>query len=202
MRFSTNRTRFIVLAGLFTALAVVLKVFLGIPVTAFGGFAKDINLSPVVVMYSGVLLGPMGGGIVGALTDFLAWLVRPMGGYVPLFTLTNALIGVIPGLFFIKSTRAPGFLRLALATFATQTICSFALNTLFLIWLGYMPPAVAWMRGVSAFICWPIYTVLIYLLLQGTQRLRNNHTPADAPLHANIISQPVVQKNCQSAQKR
>ena len=45
-------------AALLTSISVVLKVFLGIPVNLFGGFVKDINLSPTVIMFSGMSLGP------------------------------------------------------------------------------------------------------------------------------------------------
>ena len=51
-------TQTIVFAALLLTLAVVLKIF-GIPVSLFGGLAKDINLSPVIILYSGMVLGPV-----------------------------------------------------------------------------------------------------------------------------------------------
>ena len=48
MKNKTTQT--IVFAALLLTLAVVLKIF-GIPVSLFGGLAKDINLSPVIILY-------------------------------------------------------------------------------------------------------------------------------------------------------
>ena len=56
-------------------------------------------------MYAGIALGPVYGAIVGALTDILCTIIRPMGAYMPLFTLTNALMGILPALFFLKQHR-------------------------------------------------------------------------------------------------
>lgn len=168
------KTRFIVFTALFTAISVILKVYLGIPVDLFGGFAKDINLSPAVIMYSGMLLGPMGGGLVGGLTDFLAWVIRPMGGYMPLFTLVNVLMGVLPALFFRKNRGQKGnysFIKVFLVTLLNQTVCSFILNTSILVLLGYMPAEVAYFRGLSAFLMVPLYACINFVLLRYTAKL-------------------------------
>lgn len=162
-------TRTLVFSALLTALAVILKIF-GIPVTLFGGFIKDINLSPSVIMYSGMMFGPVIGGIVGALTDILVFLIRPMGGYFPIFTITNALIGIIPGLFFLKKHPAK-YPMILLATAVTMTVCSFIINTLALIGLGFLPAQIAWFRAASTFLFIPIHAVIIYLLVKATSRL-------------------------------
>lgn len=100
-----TQTRKLVFGALLTALAVVLKSFLGIPVSMFGGLIKDINFSASIVMYAGIALGPVYGAIVGALTDVLCAIIRPLGAYMPLFTLTNALMGLLPALFFLKNKQ-------------------------------------------------------------------------------------------------
>lgn len=167
-----SKIRIIIFAALLAAISVVLKIF-GIPVSLFGGLAKDINLSPAFIIYSGMLLGPVFGGLIGALTDLIAFLIRPLGGYFPLFTITNALMGILPSLFFLKKHRKFGFVKILLVTLLTQTICSFVLNTLTLIMLG-MPPAVAWFRAISTFILVPVYSVMIFLLAKYTAKLLYN----------------------------
>ena len=147
-------------AALLTSISVVLKVFLGIPVNLFGGFVKDINLSPTVIMFSGMSLGPWYGAAIGAITDVLVYLVRPLGSYNPIFTITNALIGLIPALFFLKS----------LSTSVTQTLCSFVINTLALILLGFMPAKIAWFRALSTFVMLPLHIFLIYMLTRASEK--------------------------------
>lgn len=162
-------TQTIVFAALLLTLAVVLKIF-GIPVSLFGGLAKDINLSPVIILYSGMVLGPVYGGLIGGATDLLVFLIRPLGGYFPLFTITNALMGILPGLFFQKGHRNFKFVKILLVTLLTQTVCSFVLNTLTLIYLG-MPPQVAWLRATTTYIFVPVYAALIFVLTKYSLRL-------------------------------
>ena len=127
-----NQLKFTVFAALLTSISVVLKLFLGITVDMFGGLVKDINLSPTTIMFSGMMLGPVYGGLVGALTDILVYIVRPLGSYNPIFTITNALMGILPALFFLKSQKH-SLLRISLSTAFTQILCSFIINTLTLI---------------------------------------------------------------------
>jgi len=171
--------RIIVFAALLAAISVALKIF-GIPVTILGGLIKDINLSPTIVIYSGMILGPVVGGVVGAATDLLAFLIRPLGGYFPLFTVTNALMGIIPGLFFLKQKRKYSFVKILLVTLLTQTICSFLLNTLTLILLG-MPSELAWFRAISTYILAPVYASLIYLLVRYSRVMRQRMLPHQTP---------------------
>lgn len=98
-----NQLKFTVFAALLTSISVVLKLFLGITVDMFGGLVKDIIFFPTAIMFSGMMLGPVYGGLVGALTDILVYIVRPLGSYNPIFTITNALMRILPALFFLKS---------------------------------------------------------------------------------------------------
>ena len=167
----------IILTALFTALAVVLKCFLGIPVNMFGGFIKDINLSTSIIMYTSIIFGPLYGGICGGLVDIIAFLIRPLGAYQPLFTVVNILFGVIPALF-AKVLKEKPFVATLLKVTVTQVICSFILNTLILIVLGFMPPKIAWFRALSAFVLIPVHTVVVYSLVKAT-----------GPLYKNLIEQ-------------
>ncbi len=158
----------LILTALFTGIAVVLKCFLGIPVNMFGGFIKDINLSTSIIMYTSIIFGPLYGGIAGGLVDVLAYVIRPMGAYQPLFTVVNILFGVIPALL-TKVFQEKPFLATLVKVAITQTICSFLLNTLILIVLGFMPASIAWVRALSAFVLIPVHTIVIYYLLKGTE---------------------------------
>lgn len=160
----------LVLAAILTSLAVVLKIYLKIPVHVFGEFVKNINLSPAVVMYASIVLGPVYGGIVGGVADILGTLIAPAGAFNPLFTLTNALVGIIPALFFMK--KKEGVLRQIISVVVTQLICSLAINTALLIILyGYEPMSTIWTRFVSTLIMTPIFAFVVTVLLRVTRKV-------------------------------
>ena len=161
-----------IFAGLLLAISVVFKAYLDIPITFMGSFVKDINLSPAIIMYCGIILGPLGGSLVGAGTDLIVYFLRTMGSYNPLFTLTNALIGLIPSLFYRKTDLSlrPKLGRLTFAITLTQLICSALCNTLILIIFFGLPMQVAPVRALSSFVLDPIYIAIIYALLQASTR--------------------------------
>lgn len=81
-------TKTITRGAMFIALGVVINS-LRVGNLSFGGF-------PIICF--GFVMGPIAGFIVGALTDILAFIVRPssQGGFNIIFTLTSALTGLIP----------------------------------------------------------------------------------------------------------
>lgn len=83
-----SSTRKITYMAMFIALSVVINT-MRFGSISFGGFP---------IIYSGLVLGPVNGFIVGALADVLGFIVRPSsgGGYHVVFTLTSALTGLIP----------------------------------------------------------------------------------------------------------
>ncbi|ERT61619.1 ECF transporter S component (folate family) [Peptoniphilus koenoeneniae] len=82
-------TRTITYMSVFIALSVVINT-MRFGSISFGGFP---------IIYSGLVLGPVNGFIVGGVSDVLAFIVRPSsGGYNILFTLTSALTGFIPAI--------------------------------------------------------------------------------------------------------
>ena len=161
-----------VFAALLLAISVVLKVYLGIPVSFLGNLAKDINLSPAIIMLCGITMGPFMGGLVGGLTDIVATLIRPMGAYVPWFTLTNILIGVIPALFYRKKdVKEYKFGKCLLVSVVEQTVCSALLNNILLISLYGFPIEVAFFRAIGSYISAALYAALLYLLLNRTKSI-------------------------------
>ncbi|RVU55457.1 folate family ECF transporter S component [Anaerosphaera multitolerans] len=82
-------TRQIAYAAMFIALGIIVNSLRIGSFLSFGGF-------PIIL--SGYALGPVMGFIIGAITDVLAYIVRPSatGGFNPVFILTSALTGAIP----------------------------------------------------------------------------------------------------------
>lgn len=150
-------------AGIFIALSIILtRNFSG--TFAFAGVqALRLNLGFVPIMLSGLLLGTPYGAAVGGIADFLGYFVNPGGGpYFPGFTLTSALIGILPPLI-LRKRRASVFLTFI--TVAVTTLTATFLNTLWLKILydkGFL--LILGPRVISALIMIPVYTFFIVTL--------------------------------------
>lgn len=79
-------TRMMAYISIFVAISVVVNI-LRVGSLSFGGFP---------IIFSGFVLGPLSGFIVGALADVLSFIIRPSGPFNILFTLTSAMTGAIP----------------------------------------------------------------------------------------------------------
>ena len=109
--------------SMLTALQVVLSRFVSIetPVVKIGfGF--------VPVMIAGGLFGPVGGLIVGGLSDFIGAMLFPFGAYFPGYTITAAFSGAVYGFFFRKR---PNLLKIIIAYLITTVVVTLGFNTLF-----------------------------------------------------------------------
>ena len=90
----TIRTKELITLGLLTAVEVVLSRFCSI-----SAWNIKIGFSFVPIAIGGILFGPLGGGLVGALGDFIGAVLFPIGPYFPGFTLTAFLTGTVFGVF-------------------------------------------------------------------------------------------------------
>lgn len=126
----------------------------------FGGF-------PTIL--AGIMMGPIAGGIVGAVGDIIGFSINPMGGaYMPHFTLTAALTGIIPSLILMLFKRGNYSLwQLIIAIGISQSITSIILVPYFLQ-LTFKIPFFATLpaRIFSQCINVPIYSILIQTLLK------------------------------------
>ena len=126
-----NKTKILTILGVLTAMEVVLNRFLSI-----NAWNIKIGFSFIPVVIAAMLFGPLGGGAVGALGDFLGAILFPIGAYFPGFTLTAFLMGAVFGLFLKKEQTLP---RAAAAAGINQFILGLFLNT-FWISLLYGSP--------------------------------------------------------------
>jgi len=117
-------TKQITLLALFTAIEIVISRFL-----SFSVWNMKIGLAFIPVMLAAYLVGPVGGLIVGGLSDFLGAILFPIGAYFPGFTATAALTGLVFGLCFYKKINLP---RIILAVVSTQLVCGLLLNSWFI----------------------------------------------------------------------
>ena len=118
----------LVLTAVFTAVTVVLSRFLSINI-----WNMSIGFSFVSIMLCGMLLGPIWGGVCGALADFIGAILFPFGPYFPGFTATAFLSGTIFGLVGKASAKGRRFAPLALLLLtAKELVCSLILNSMFI----------------------------------------------------------------------
>lgn len=130
----------------------------------------EIRFAFMPIGMSGMLFGPLVGGIVGALADVLGYLVKPTGPFFPGFTIATAVSGVIYGVFlYRKKVTIP---RVMLAQAVESVVVSLLLNSLNLSILygnGFL--AVLTPKIVKAIALYPFKTALLYLVLVAVPRI-------------------------------
>lgn len=164
----------LVLMAFFIALNVILSFITSGITVSFGGIAGiKIGLGGFPIILSGILMGPIAGGIVGIFSDVIGWIVNPMGPFMPHFTLTAALTGIIPAVVLRSISRSsftPNFLHLIFAVGIGQVITSVLLVPYFLYSL-FQLPLVATVTGnaISQAVSVPLYSYLILFVLKHEQ---------------------------------
>ncbi|MFH0802580.1 MAG: folate family ECF transporter S component [bacterium] len=81
----------------FIALSIVFTRIIRVPIPVVGDF---LNFGGFPIVLSGLIMGPLAGGIVGGVSDVVGYPLAPKALYFPHFTLTAILAGVIPALIF------------------------------------------------------------------------------------------------------
>ena len=90
----------LIISALLVALSVILGRFASIRIPIGGVEALRIGFGTFPIILAGFLYGPWVGGIVGALSNILGFILIPVGGFMPHFVVVSALGGVFPILFF------------------------------------------------------------------------------------------------------
>jgi len=96
-------TRIIVQTGVLIAIALVIKSF-SFMINIGGAPVLRISFSGPFSQMPGILFGPLIGGITKGIVDVIGFLIKPQGGFIPFFTLTAILGGVLTPLIW-KSVK-------------------------------------------------------------------------------------------------
>lgn len=170
----------LVVCAMLVALGVVLSGVLSIPITLDGSPSAKIGFGPLPIIFAGILFGPLYGAMAAAVWDILTALIFPVGAYLPWFTLSAVLFGLLPGLFFMKKQDYK-FGRVFLATASPLVLVSIFINTFLIIILYWKDPfaagtlfgmeipkwlAVVAVRAMEQVVTIPLYSALIYNLLR------------------------------------
>jgi ECF transporter S component (folate family) len=117
----------IILTSILIALNIILERLL-----AYSVWNQTISFSFVTIGFAAVFLGFPYAAIVATVGDILGSLLIPFGPYFFGFTLTNAIAGLITGLFLYKNATV---IKITLSVFLNKILCSLILNT---IWISIL----------------------------------------------------------------
>ena len=147
------------------AIAIVLG-FLKIPITEL----IELRFQFLPIAIGAMLFGPGIGGLLGALTDILAYLVKPTGAFFPGFTICAIVSGIIYGLFFYK--KKISLPRLLAGALTEAIICELLLKSLCLMILYGNPFwVVLSARILKTAIMYPINVFLLFVILKPAKQL-------------------------------
>ena len=172
--------------GVFIALQIILARFVGLQISE--GLCISFETIPIIL--ASLWLGPVAGGIVGVLSDFLGWLLHPFGVYFIPLAITPLLNGVLPGLAFRYLFKGNmNAVKCIVTVFVSEIIASLLCGTLALtlyyslfvpnkeaaFWLILVPRLTKFATmTVDAIVVWLLhrytYKRVIYPMLQGRKR--------------------------------
>jgi len=173
---ASNSTRKLVFLSLLVALSIVLTRLGSFRIPVGGVEAIRIGFGGLPIIFAGIFFGPLAGGVVGVISDLVGYFITPLGPYMPHFTLTSALTGVIPGLvIFYIFREKKNYFSLITSIAIGQIVSSIILVPLFLYQLFGVPFFVNfYARIVDQAIHIPLYAYLI-LVLQRNKVINFRH---------------------------
>lgn len=122
-------------SAMFLSIALVLKTAFSFYIPMFGQNGMSVGVSGIFSVMPSLLYGPVYGLAVSALSDFLGYVLKPMGAYMPLLTLTAGLGGFLRGVMFarLKNVDSKKLRRAAVAVAAVFLIlgllCLYAVHS-------------------------------------------------------------------------
>ena len=171
-KFSTKE---MVYLALLISLNIVLTRVASIRLSFGGVEGIRIGFGGFPTILAGIIFGPISGGIVGAVGDIVGYYINPAGPYMPHFTLTAALTGIIPAVVILPFKKGiPGFWPLVLAIAIGEIVTSILLVPYFLHLLFNIPILVSLpARIISLVIQVPLYAFFGELILKRINLIVN-----------------------------
>lgn len=160
-----STTHKLVLMAMLAATQIVLSRFLSINL-----WNLRIGFSFVPIVVAGMLLGPVGAGLTGAVADIIGATLFPTGAFFPGFTLTAFLTAFGYGFFLQKKQDLPNILA---AVLFSEIVGSILLNTLWISilygapFIGLLPARVMQAVGMGI-----VEVIVIRLLANYVPQLK------------------------------
>ncbi len=133
MRQSSLYVRRITVSAVFLTISLVLKTTFSFYIPMFGQNGMSIGISGVFSIMPSILFGPVYGALVSGLSDFLGYLLKPVGTYIPLMTLAVSAGGFIRGaLWSALSNKDSRKMRILIIGFSVLLLLAGICNIAFL----------------------------------------------------------------------
>ena len=150
------------LLAMFIALQIVLSKFLMLQLAP----SVRLSIDSVPILLAGIWFGPVAGGLVGALADFLGTILFPTAGaYFPPLTIAFLLIGLTAGVLSrVVKVKHP-LLRIALIVIVSEMVGSYLFKSFALSFLIGAPfSALLAARALPVAIVMVVNTILVAVL--------------------------------------
>lgn len=115
------------IVALFISITIILTRFISID-TPF----LRVSIGAVPIYLGSLLLGPIYGLIIGAVSDLLGYVIKTTGVYFIGFTINASIKGLIPGLFIKYYDKNRSWFRIFLIILPIEIITSLILTPLWL----------------------------------------------------------------------
>ncbi|MEG2380643.1 MAG: folate family ECF transporter S component [Oscillospiraceae bacterium] len=167
-KFSTGlgTTKNLIIASLFVAVNVVLS-YLAITVNPYIRIGFGFIVQPVAA----AVLGPIPSCIIGIIQDLLTFILKPTGAYMPGYSISIGIGGIIYGMFLYK--KKVTFLRVFVARLVVSIAVNVCLSSLALAPLvgaglvGILPA-----RIIKEIIMVPFQALMIYIILKAMKKFK------------------------------
>lgn len=151
-----------------TAMLLAIAVVLGFYSLQLTDYIK-IGFAFLADELTGMLFGPVAGGLMGAIADLVKYVVRPTGPFFPGFTISGLVSGLLYGMVLYK--RPLSLKRVILANGLVTLVVNTCLNTYWLTLLyGNAFFAILPARIVKELTMLPISVILFYTVAKVLAR--------------------------------
>lgn len=172
-----TKTKKIILAALLLSILIILGRFVSIKTPIL-----VISLSFLPIMICGILLGPKYSCLIAALADLIGALLFPFGEYFVGFTIFQAIVGLVYGLFLYNKkddefyTEKKLIIRLIFSSLIVLGIIELPCMS-FMLHLLYGNAFIAVLTGriITKIIMLPIQVITIYFLNPYIIKLSNRY---------------------------
>jgi len=170
-------------SALFIALGIILSRFVSLP-SLFGLPFLKVGLTPSLVIFSSLYLGPLWGTIVGTFVDVFGAILVPQGGaFNPLYTIPATLTGLVPffmyKLFNNRFEKKFPFSLVVILTILSTFLCLFfTLNDTFPSESGKkiytIEPWLKWTIGVGSYALSALFICVVVLIRKHFKNAKIN----------------------------
>lgn len=161
-----RKLRTLIMCALFVGIGVVLNTTTSIYLTE----SLKLSLTFVPITLAALLFGPIPSGFVGAIIDFVGYLIKPAGPYFLGFTISGFFVGFISGLILYNQSFS--FLRVVLTRVLVNLFVHIGLNSVWLMILydrAFIVGLAA--RCIKNAILAPIEIVILLVLWQALRKI-------------------------------